>query len=436
MPIKFNARCYHLSLLFLLLLFFLEPIGFAYYEKPVTVLTARKLLIDELTPARSPGFIKVFTRPNCYFGKPELSCMWSVEEERKLLDKSVRVLALGDSWFAYPTSWLLFSSRHRNENIIMALDSAARARQIKVSDSPSLYILNYSNNGEHLSNMSDVMPPDLAAVARPKAPPPGVFHSKGISLNEAFLDQIRRANALDKPFHLILLSAGGNDFLTDGNFKANKSHIAGPFEPIRFSRILKESLVEAKSVHGERATNSDIEVIFKNKINQYMSTVMLQSQYPKLLGQIHDLSPSTKVIIQNYAPIVPRPAGFRLGGFFQTHVGHNGWAWKVMEANHIPLEYRKNYTDIMLNALGETLSKLESKMKPAEGDQWFFVLDTKTIMEQHRQLVEDFETKKGKANDYRIDEIHLSEAGYRIVAEALLDKIVQLFPQTATNLSK
>jgi hypothetical protein len=432
---KLNITPSFVMILTLLIAQIICQSSFAFYEKPVTVLPARKLLIDELTSTRNPSFVKVFTRPNCYFGSKDPYCLFSISDEKKWLETSTRVLALGDSWFAYPTSWSFLTFRHRNENIIIALDSAARARKKQIPASPALYILNYSNNGEHLSNMAGVMPPDLAAIAKPNAHLPGVFHPRKMTLNRAFMDQIARANNMGKPFDVILLSAGGNDFLTDGGFEVDKTKIPN-FDPLRFSRILQASLDEASKSHPNQATISDVEAIFKSKIQKYMTDVMLQQQYEPLITSIHKQSPNSKIIIHNYAQIVPRPLGFRFAGVIPTNVGRYGWAWKVMESKHIPLEYRKDFTDIMLDALGSTLLKLEQVLKGTDEDTWFYVLDSKTNIQKHRELVDGLKNSEDKTIDYRIDEIHLNSDGYRIVGESLLDKIIEVVPGAEENLSK
>jgi hypothetical protein len=408
------------------------------YDKPVTLLFARKLFWDELRTVQNKNFLPMFTRPKCYFGERDFACTFvSPSESKNLLDTSVRVLALGDSWFSYPRPWTVLSTKHNSENLIVGLLQDAKQRRVDGEKIPNIYILNFSNNGEHLSNMSGIMPPDLDARNEvqpllgqkkdPKKTFPGVFYSFETTLNQAFQDQIVHANALGKPFDAILLSAGGNDFLTTGNFNSQLSST-------RFGKILHEAIEESRgcfpvasaSEETGSCTPGDIHLlkkVFQSNVKHYMETV-LYGQYMHLLSDIHTMSPQSKVIAHNYALPVPRGRGFRIGGLSLLDKNREGWAWKVMEENAIPLEYRRDLTDIMLNEMTNVLNKISNDVNKADEETWFSVVDTAKLYEQRRSIVRDFRTADGEPNDFRMDEIHLNHTGYSILANALLDQLL------------
>jgi hypothetical protein len=330
-------------------------------------------------------------------GFPESINYWNVSTKPEEFFEKVRrgdqyykdsslVLAIGDSWFAYPKNWGPPDPVDPPSNILTSLGKVSRDYWTQKDCAVS--ILSLSNSGEIVSNMAGLASADLVDTVESVQRDVNVLQVAGHS--------IRRASSLNRSFDYILLSGGGNDLLSNA----------------RLNNLFK---------HSFESTSSDpIARIDEPLAKHYILHV--KDSYRVLMSYLLKVSPNSKIFAHTYDYFYPSPNGAEFAtlpavGPLVTK-GKGGWYYPVaMTYGLTDPKQQRIVSNYLLDKFAVALTELSQE--PAFKDR-FYVIDTRTEMNQFAV------TKNIDEPSLWLNEIHLDSRGYDVVGRAFLNKILKI----------
>lgn len=313
-----------------------------------------------------------YTYPETYFSRlPE-----------KPQSDTINILALGDSWFAYPKSnWAYFDIITSPSNVLTNLASLKH---------PSSNILSLSNAGEIVTNIAGLAIHDALEQAQ--------SIQQEHSIPWAAMRALRRMKETKgKNFDYVLISGGGNDFY-----------------PSRIKNIFGNVPCEHPSNAMKCLKTAEVTKLIDR----------LQLAYRTLIDSIHadQEFKDIRIITHTYDEIYPMPIGARLV-YGLIEKGDYGWFYPVLEELQItdPTQQRiitsyllKSFQDMLLALEGDPkykgtliVVKTQGVIQQAyEWDRFHEVKDLKEIPTKFRE-------------DYWLNEIHPTSRGFRCISETI-----------------
>ena len=318
-------------------------------------------------PTVAKGFYRehlwynVYTRPGIYFNS-------TVNDKN-----AVRVLAVGDSWFAYPKNLLfldfLFGDR---SNLLTNLASP--------DGSPHLLILSLSNSGELISNMAGI-------AMKNKDECENSVQNK-VSIPGAIVSAMIKAQEINAPFEYIILSGGGNDLLIENRIK----------------RILK--LVDC------RKDDSYDKCFDINVLKEYIDRVGIA--YLKLIELITSNSKfnGVKIITHTYDNFIPMPKGASfLAGLIQK--GHEGWLYPELKNHKMDDGRGQDFAKRVVCELRNKLLEIERTHSSN-----FLVVDTVGTFSKAAET-ESTNISKVYESKFWLNEIHPTSEGFKLISNKI-----------------
>lgn len=321
---------------------------------------------------------KLYTTPELYFHR--LKHKGNVKT----------VLAIGDSWFAYPKNFLFIDFvKGRPSNILTNLD---RLSEKNWNGKPlPLFILSLSNSGEIVRNM--------AGIARYNAVDVAASVQTDVNVFETISRSMERISAppFSRHFDYVLISGGGNDLLSSA----------------RLHEIFMPTTADPETGprHCYCATpRSPLKCVNTKVVDHYLEEIA--DAYRVLVRYIRARSPETVIITHTYDNFYPEPRGATFAGQL-IEVGKGGWFYPAIMSYGItnPDEQRtvsnwllQKYKQMML-ALAEEL-----------GDH-FVVVDTQGSMAD----LWNHDGRIKPQKDYWLNEIHLAPDGYDMIARKIFN---------------
>jgi len=275
-------------------------------------------------------------------------------------DKKLRILAHGDSWFAYP--------RHygKSGNIIDCLDKTKKYK-----------IRNLAKNGAELLTM---------------------ISGKH---NHKILQSVKRYYKKGLPYHIFLISGGGNDAVGKHDWEW----------------LIKDKTIWEKDIQAGASAKKPETYIHIDRLNDKMKLIELG--YKHIINQVSVESPGIKIIGQLYDRPFPSTKGFL----------------PFTEAWMMPIMTKKKYGKL-INADDEMLLRkiilkvFNTFKEMLVGVEKHF----KTNSQVHFAVARTFGTfKKASKNNiakerkYWRNEIHPTHKGFKLITESkimpLIDKV-------------
>lgn len=326
----------------------------------------------------SINYWNVSTKPETFFDK--------VRRREPYYVDSKLILAIGDSWFAYPKNWGPTDPLDPPSNILTSLGKASRDYWTQKDCAVS--ILSLSNSGEIVSNMAGLASSDLIDTVESV--------QRDVNILQAAGHSIRRASSLNRSFDFILLSGGGNDLLSNA----------------RLTNMFKHTFAENVA--------DPIARIDEQLASQYILHV--KDSYRVLMRYLLKVSPNSKIIAHTYDYFYPSPNGAEFAtlpaiGPLVTK-GKGGWYFPV--ATTFGLNDPKQQRVVSNYLLDKFASSLSDLSQEAEFKDRFYVLDTRTAMNKFAIA------KSIDEPTLWLNEIHLDPRGYDVVGRAFLNRMLEI----------
>lgn len=328
---------------------------------------------------------RVYTRPGEYFHWLKHNCMRLKTEKQK--KEGITVLAIGDSWFAYPKEFAFFDFLFGGRsNLLTGLDGIERA--------PRLYTLSLSNSGEVVANMAGIAEEDPIDIVESM--------QKDVRIPWVIIQSLAEARRIGLPFDYVLISGGGNDILAAGRLKALFNH-----------RVCAEVDV--------------LKCIDQDKLEQ--SVRRLGKAYQRLIDLIASQPDyqDVKVITHTYDLMMPMPVGANFFGKLVS-VGEYGWVYPHFETYGVNKDQGVVLVAHIMKMLKEKLLWLQENNR-----NHFIVVDTQgtlneVVASNHCLEVWDWGRMKHvpcTSRDLWLNEIHPTSEGFGYLAEKIHRKIVE-----------
>ncbi len=300
----------------------------------------------------------VYTRPDTYFSRGSDA-------------EKIRVLAIGDSWFAYPKEFgfldPLFGGR---SNILTNLvDSRYQ---------PRMSVLSLSNSGEIVANMAGLAQED----------PIDAVESIQIEVSIPWVVTRSLARA-EKPFDYVVISGGGNDILSPGRIEGLLKHRTCPDGADVLAKCVDETLLRR----------------YVDKVgDDYRTLIRLITDQPRY-GAI-------KIFAHTYDYMIPSTQGaVFVGGLYRK--GEYGWVYPYFDTYNVRDERAQRVIHRVLGALKDELDEVQRQFPNN-----FVVVNTQGTLEHEA-------ARRGIAvRDLWLNEIHPTPDGYRCIAEKVRHAIV------------
>lgn len=345
----------------------------------------------------------LYTLPERYFDHDEF--LQKLIEGNKLYKKKSlknmkRVLAIGDSWFAYPEEFLFLQSRGWGfgSNTLNNLEILSRNDWHEKGNLP-LHILSLSNTGEIVTNMAGIAREDVIDLPEIVQMEVNVFQAIGQCFRrfkEVSKERVERGKSPIK-FDYVIISGGGNDLL------------ASP----RLHQLFDHKMCSDQSQPVEAIIN-------RTELKKYLARV--KRAYEILLDYVEDNSPGTVILAHNYDHFFPTWRGASVVAHLKT-VGEGGWFYPVL--NTYGISDRNKQREISSYVLTEFNSMLEGLATDPKYQGKFLLVNTQGLT---RKLTEhNFPNKPDKWDEkeqcYWLNEIHLVPEGYNTIARAFYNRM-------------
>jgi hypothetical protein len=307
-------------------------------------------------------FYNVYTYPEIYFE----SLAKNPKKDR------INILALGDSWFAYPKSnWLYFDIFTPPANVLTNLSSLKH---------PSTKILSLSNAGELVTNIAGIADQDPLEMVE--------IIQREYSVPWATVRALRRMNddsVTNNQFDYVLISGGGNDFFYS-----------------RIKKILGNKPCEDPGHAAEKCFDQkELDAVISRLRDAYVALIEMILAEAK-----HDLKkPGPKIVTHTYDFIHPMPIGAKLV-YGMVEKGSYGWFYPALEELRITdRREQKKITDKFLSAFQIMLLRLADN---PQYSKHFIVVPTQGVL-----------TDKLPVEDYWLNEIHPTSKGFLCISETI-----------------
>lgn len=247
----------------------------------------------------------------------------------------------------------------------------------------------FSIGGIPSSNvLADLRLPRWTQVLNVAAPGDTIKNMSDILSNPAFKKYVAKKN-FAYAFHGLLLSAGGNDLIDQAG---------------------KVIIPKQKGADADDPAS-------------YIDQQVLEGTLQKIvedIGTMHQLwnskasrSSNRPIIMHTYDYATPRNApSLFLGGAKLS----GPWIYNALLKHKLPIDLQQRISDLMFNALADTLMSLDSKSGHSNALTNMHVVDTRNT------LVRANPTEVGNSNDW-LNEIHPNAGGYRKIAARLSERI-------------
>lgn len=291
---------------------------------------------------------------------------------------ALRILAVGDSWFAYPKQFLFFDFLFGGRSNILT-------NLVDPRYSPPMTILSLSNSGELIANMAGLEPTDEEERA--------AYEQRDVSIPNAIQIAMKVASDKNAPFDYILISGGGNDLLI----------------PTRVKNIL-----------NNRPCPDHLEIIDdcvnKDRLREYLQRVgVAYDRLAQMASGRRDYG-CVKIVTHTYDTIIPSPIGADfLGNLVRLQRG--GWLYPVLQELQVFDATRKQrFVEYVFSEFQETVRR--AALRNAN----LIVVETQgTLAAEARRR--DNENSKFELPELWLNEIHPTPTGFGAFA-ALLRKAI------------
>lgn len=322
---------------------------------------------------------RVYTRPSQYFHWLRNNCQKITSE--KMRKETVSVLAIGDSWFAYPKNFAFFDFLFGGRsNLLTSLDG--------IENLPKLYTLSLSNSGEVVANMAGIAEEDPIDIVESM--------QKDVRIPFVIVQSMAEAKRLGLPFDYVMISGGGNDVLAQGRLKELLKH--------------------------EFCTHTDVlQCIDTGKLEQYVTRV--EKAYRTLLHLvIHQPGyEQVKVITHTYDCMIPMPVGADFFGKLIS-VGEYGWVYPHLTTYGVTPEQGKILVRHILSELKNKLLNIQNDNK-----ERFIVVDTQGTLDtalQANPCLSAWDWGRMRKvrytpRDLWLNEIHPTSEGFEYLAKKI-----------------
>lgn len=300
-------------------------------------------------------------------------------------EDTINVLALGDSWFAYPKPEFSIDMVNPPSNVLTNLSHLSH---------PTVNILSLSNGGELVTNIAGL------AVQEPAESVQSIQTRYSIPWITARVLRRMKDPQLGKnnKFDYILISGGGNDFY-----------------PSRIRTILGNERCTSPKDAMKCINEKELDGVIERLRKAYVALIAI-------IRSEQDGKHPFKIVTHTYDHIYPMPAGATfLGGFTEsTSIADYGWFYPVLEEyGIIDREQQRTITNYFLTKFKNMLLTLSENQ---EYKEHFHVVDTQGVLERaHEQAVHDGRSmsKEFPVTDYWLNEIHPTAKGFRCISETI-----------------
>ncbi len=311
----------------------------------------------------------------------------------------VNILAIGDSWFAYPKRGFFVDFWSRPRNLLSSMATLSN---------PSSNILSLSNGGEILTNMVGLAEQDSEEAVWRKQ----VRYSIPWVMARV-LRRMKDSNYTRNRFDYILVSGGGNDLY-----------------PARLRRMIKHAPCQDQDAGGKNdSKNSTGRIpacVDKVETDRFLNR--METAYETLLNIIvrEKGYEKIKIVTHTYDQIFPMPIGAEvLFPPFSVSVADYGWFFPILE--ELGINDREEQREITNYLLGRFQTMLVNLSQRSEYQERFIVVKTQGEIEKAfkrknptKRFPEEFPVE-----DYWLNEIHLTPKGSRCIAEVIHRRIRQ-----------
>lgn len=342
------------------------------------------------TEYRIPPWYSEYTKPEEYF--------YHLPQNPK--PDTINILALGDSWFAYPKRGFFFDFWSTPRNLLSSMTQVSH---------PSSYILSLSNGGEIITNIAGLAVLDPEESLQRKHVDHSIPWVTARVLRR--MNEISNENKTPHKFNYIIISGGGNDLY-----------------PARIRRIIKQTPCEYKDGEQKEAPGDRTPIpICINQEETAKFLARVRTAYQTLLKSLRsELKNDKKVkfITHTYDQIFPMPIGAQvLFAPFTVSIADYGWFYPTLEEFGITDRVKqREITNYLLMEFQKMLIGLS--LEP-EYRQDFIVVETQGVMETafKREHPEKVFPKDFPVDEYWLNEIHPTPKGYRCIIEKIHQRI-------------
>lgn len=251
----------------------------------------------------------------------------------------------------------------------------------------------FSIGGIPSSNLlSDLRLPRWTQVFSVATPGDTIKRMSDIARNPDLSKYVAKKN-FNYPFEGMLLSAGGNDHIDEAH-----------------------KLIRAKPAKGQDPGNP------ASYVNADAVTALLEDIVSQV-GKVHalwnsknSLSAGRPIFMHTYDYVTPRNAPAM---FFGAKKLAGPWIYPVLSHSGLPVDLQQRITDLLFDALAETLLSLDAASGSSRA------LDNVHVVDTRHTLVRANPTESGNSNDW-LNEIHPNAGGYRKISARLAARVAQV----------
>lgn len=240
--------------------------------------------------------------------------------------------------------------------------------------------------------LADMRLPRWTQVFSVATPGDTIKRMSDIAKNPDLAKYVARKN-FNYAFEGMLLSAGGNDLIDAA-----------------------ASLILKKPAKG-KAANDPASYVNADAVQALLDDIVSQ------VGKVHALwnskssrSAGQPIFMHTYDYVTPRNAPAM---FFGAKKLAGPWIYPVLSGSGLPVDLQQRITDLLFDALAETLLSLDAASGSSHALANVHVVDTR------HTLVRANPTEVGNSNDW-LNEIHPNAGGYRKISARLAARVAQV----------